>query len=73
MIFLDLLVAALAGVSAAEVFSFAEWVDGIVANPDGGNLSPEEAVAPWKVSVNNTESKGSLPLFCIPREAFELT
>lgn len=67
MLFRSLLVAALAGVSVntAETFSFAEWVEGIIANPDGDNLTPEEAVAAWEASVNNTEGN-DFPLFRIP-------
>ncbi|KAF9877054.1 hypothetical protein CkaCkLH20_05320 [Colletotrichum karsti] len=28
----------------SEPFTFAKWIDGIIANPDGDNLSPEQAV-----------------------------
>ncbi|KAF6827640.1 hypothetical protein CMUS01_08915 [Colletotrichum musicola] len=37
-----------------ELFSFGKWVDGIIANPDGNNLTPEEAVKAWKASINET-------------------
>ncbi|KAF4777954.1 hypothetical protein HER10_EVM0010672 [Colletotrichum scovillei] len=44
---------------AAEVFSFAKWVDGIIANPEGDNLTPSQAVEAWRESVNATESDGT--------------
>ncbi|KAF6832374.1 hypothetical protein CPLU01_06199 [Colletotrichum plurivorum] len=37
-----------------ELFSFGKWVDGIIANPDGDNLTPEEAIEAWKASINET-------------------
>ncbi|KAF6788740.1 hypothetical protein CSOJ01_14953 [Colletotrichum sojae] len=37
-----------------ELFSFGKWVDGIIANPDGDNLTPEEAIEAWKASANET-------------------
>ncbi|KAK1689301.1 hypothetical protein BDP55DRAFT_765601 [Colletotrichum godetiae] len=46
---------------AVEVFSFAKWVDGIIANPEGDNLTPSEAVEAWRESVNATESDGTTP------------
>ncbi|EFQ27390.1 hypothetical protein CGRA01v4_04466 [Colletotrichum graminicola] len=39
-----------------EVFSFSKWVDGIIANPNGDNLTPEEAVEAWHASVNETSA-----------------
>ncbi|WYZ36480.1 hypothetical protein EsH8_XV_000033 [Colletotrichum jinshuiense] len=41
---------------AVEVFSFVKWVDGIIANPNGDNLTPEEAVQAWRKSINATQS-----------------
>jgi hypothetical protein len=37
-----------------EIFSFSQWVEGIIANPDGNNLTPDEAVAAWTASLNTT-------------------
>jgi len=72
MLFTNLLLATLATLSAAEValesspsvgvFSFAEWIEGIIQNPDGDNLTPEEAYAAWELSVNQTELSGRKPL-----------
>ena len=36
------------------IFSFEKWVDGIVANPSGDHLSPEQAIAAYEASVNST-------------------
>ncbi|KAH6634762.1 hypothetical protein B0J18DRAFT_30121 [Chaetomium sp. MPI-SDFR-AT-0129] len=40
---------------ATEVFSFSNWIEGVITNPDGDNLTPEEAVAAWAASVNGTQ------------------
>jgi hypothetical protein len=40
----------------AEIFSFSQWVEGIIANPDGNNLTPDEAVAAWTASLNTTRA-----------------
>ncbi|KAL0943484.1 uncharacterized protein CTRU02_201371 [Colletotrichum truncatum] len=37
-----------------EVFSFAQWIEGIIANPDGDNLTPDEAVEAWRASIDQT-------------------
>lgn len=42
---LTALVAAVPAASSTTPFSFAQWVEDIIANPDGDHLSPEEAVA----------------------------
>ncbi|KAF3801383.1 hypothetical protein GCG54_00005539 [Colletotrichum gloeosporioides] len=42
--------------AAPEVFSFVKWVDGIIANPHGDNLTPEEAVEAYYKSVNASEA-----------------
>ncbi|KAK1980103.1 hypothetical protein LZ30DRAFT_782986 [Colletotrichum cereale] len=42
--------------NAVEVFSFSKWVDAIIANPDGDNLTPEEAVEAWHASLNETSA-----------------
>ncbi|TDZ30026.1 hypothetical protein C8035_v003496 [Colletotrichum spinosum] len=47
---------AAAETDAVEVFSFAKWVDGIISNPDGDNLSPEQAVEAWQASISETSS-----------------
>src|SRR5690554_2258061 len=54
---------------ASEAFSFGKWIDGIIDNPDGDNLTPEEAVAAWSASSNGTSTaSGALdkraPLVC---------
>ncbi|WYZ42694.1 hypothetical protein EsH8_VI_000393 [Colletotrichum jinshuiense] len=41
---------------AVEAFSFVKWVDGIIANPDGDNLTPEEAVEAWSATINATST-----------------
>jgi hypothetical protein len=79
MIFTELFLASLALAPAlalpaaptegdSEVFSFGKWIDGIIANPDGNNLTPEEAVAAWSASSNGTRAAGGLekraPLTC---------
>jgi hypothetical protein len=43
-----------------EIFSFGNWIDGIIANPDGNNLTPDEAVAAWRASSNETHAGGAL-------------
>ncbi|KAJ5006675.1 hypothetical protein K4K48_002842 [Colletotrichum sp. SAR 10_66] len=48
--------AAPAATQAPEIFSFAKWVDGIIANPHGDNLTPEEAVKAYYKSVNASEA-----------------
>ncbi|KAJ0340355.1 hypothetical protein COL154_011048 [Colletotrichum chrysophilum] len=48
--------AAPAATPAPEIFSFAKWVDGIIANPYGDNLTPEEAVEAYYKSVNASEA-----------------
>jgi hypothetical protein len=40
-------------------FSFAEWVEGIIANPQGDHLTPEQAIAAFNASRNNTGSSGT--------------
>jgi hypothetical protein len=65
MIFTDLFLASLALAPAlalpaastegeVEVFSFGKWIDGIIDNPDGDNLTPDEAIAAWTASANGT-------------------
>ncbi|KAF5521232.1 hypothetical protein CGCA056_v006284 [Colletotrichum aenigma] len=48
--------AAPAATPAPEIFSFAKWVDGVIANPHGDNLTPEEAVEAYYKSVNASEA-----------------
>ncbi|KAK1960980.1 hypothetical protein LY78DRAFT_645670 [Colletotrichum sublineola] len=42
--------------ASSSTFSFSKWVDGILANPNGDNLTPEEAVEAWKESLNETSA-----------------
>ena len=37
-------------------FSFADWVDGIIADPDGDHLTPAQAVAAFHAGRNQTLS-----------------
>ncbi|KAJ0314179.1 hypothetical protein Brms1b_007144 [Colletotrichum noveboracense] len=48
--------AAPAATPAPEIFSFAKWVDGMIANPHGVNLTPEEAVEAYYKFVNASEA-----------------
>ncbi|GAB1319156.1 hypothetical protein MFIFM68171_09366 [Madurella fahalii] len=65
IIFIQVLLASLALVPAlalptpqveGEIFSFGKWIEGIIENPDGDNLTPDEAVAAWKASLNGTHA-----------------
>ncbi len=40
---------------AAAFVSFEQWVEDIIANPDGEHLSPDEALAAHEVIMNNTD------------------
>ncbi|KAK1849735.1 hypothetical protein CCHR01_07637 [Colletotrichum chrysophilum] len=51
--------AAPAATPAPEIFSFAKWVDGIIANPYGDNLTPEEAVEAYYKSRNEVPEAAS--------------
>ncbi|KAF9876631.1 hypothetical protein CkaCkLH20_06039 [Colletotrichum karsti] len=42
--------------NVVEAFSFSKWVDGLITNPDGDNLTPEEAVEAWRASINGTHA-----------------
>jgi hypothetical protein len=44
----------------SSTFSFSNWVESIIANPDGDNLSPEQVVEAWQASLNNTQADGAL-------------
>ncbi len=44
--------------STTEPFSFSTWIEGIIADPDGTHLTPEEAVAAKQASVNASTSGG---------------
>ncbi|CAN9454183.1 unnamed protein product [Alternaria alternata] len=41
-------------VAAKAVTSFSEWVDGILENPDGENMTPEEVVVAFKSGQFNS-------------------
>ncbi|CRK24994.1 hypothetical protein BN1708_014097, partial [Verticillium longisporum] len=41
--------------SEAPAFSFEQWVEDIIANPDGKHLSPEEAVDAHLAYINGTD------------------
>jgi hypothetical protein len=44
--------------SAKAVTSFSEWVDGILENPDGDNMTPEEVVDAFKSGQFSTPPSG---------------
>ena len=46
--------------SSPEVFSFSKWIEGIILNPDGDNLTPDAAVEAWRASLNNTQAGKSV-------------
>jgi hypothetical protein len=45
-------------VAAKAVTSFSEWVDGIIENPDGDNMTPEEVVAAFQSGQFSTPPSG---------------
>lgn len=45
-------------VAAKAVTSFAEWVDGILENPDGDNMTPEEVVSAYESGQFSTPPSG---------------
>jgi hypothetical protein len=48
--------------AAKAVTSFSEWVDGILENPDGDNLTPEEVVEAFQSGQFSTPPSGMLTL-----------
>jgi len=40
-------------------FSFAEWVEGIIADPQGNHLTPEQAIAAFNAGLGNATSSGT--------------
>jgi len=44
--------------TAKSSFSFVDWVDGIIANPDGEHLTPEEAVAAFHAAGGSNQAFG---------------
>jgi hypothetical protein len=51
-----------AAVAAKAVTSFSEWVEGILENPDGDNMTPEQVVDAFKsgkFSTPTTPTSGS--------------
>lgn len=49
---LSALVAAIPTTTSPVPFTFVQWVEDILANPEGDHLSPEEAVAAKNASVD---------------------
>ena len=45
--------------SITSTFSFQDWVEGIIANPNGNNLTPAEAVETFYASANATTTSAS--------------
>lgn len=54
---LSALVTAVLTTSSTTPFSFVQWVEDIIANPDGDHLSPEEAVARKAAEVSHSVVK----------------
>jgi hypothetical protein len=48
--------------AAKAVTSFSEWVDGILENPDGDNMTPEEVVDAYKSGQFSTSPSGMLTI-----------
>ncbi|KAF2131490.1 hypothetical protein P153DRAFT_365071 [Dothidotthia symphoricarpi CBS 119687] len=46
--------------AAKAVTSFSEWVDGIIENPDGDNMTPEEVVAAFQSGQFSTPPSAKL-------------
>lgn len=46
--------------AAKAVTSFSEWVDGIIENPDGDNMTPEEVVDAFQSGQFSTPPSGIL-------------
>lgn len=44
--------------AAKAVSSFSEWVDGIIQNPDGDNMTPEEVVDAFNSGQFSTPPSG---------------
>lgn len=65
MLFINpiLAIVAMAGATAAsptslaprEIFSFSNWVESIIVDPQGSHLTPAEAVTAWEASLNDTQ------------------
>jgi hypothetical protein len=55
----SLLALSQAAVAAKAVTSFSEWVDGIIENPDGDNMTPEEVVDAFKSGQFSTSTPPS--------------
>ena len=53
--------------AAKAITSFSEWVDGILEDPNGDNMTPEEVINAFKSGQFNTPSAGTLaiyPIYC---------
>jgi|TARA_R110002003_G_scaffold1122_2_gene22458 hypothetical protein len=48
--------------AAKAVTSFSEWVDSILENPDGDNMTPEEVVDAYKSGQFSTSPSGMLTI-----------
>ena len=46
-------------VAAKAVTSFTEWVDGILENPNGDNMKPEEVIEAYKSGLFNPPPAGT--------------
>lgn len=55
---LSLLALGQAVTSAKAVKSFSEWVDGILENPDGDNMTPEEVIDAFNSGQFSTPPSG---------------
>jgi hypothetical protein len=44
--------------AAKAVTSFSEWVDGVLENPDGDNMTPDEVISAFESGQFNTPPSG---------------
>jgi lipoate-protein ligase A len=53
--------------AAKAVTSFSEWVDGILEDPNGDNMTPEEVIDAFQSGLFSTPPAGTLtayPIYC---------
>lgn len=51
--------------AAKAVTSFSEWVDGILENPDGDNMTPEEVIDAFQSGQFSTAPSGTCTVYPI--------
>lgn len=67
LLILTLSLVAVCQSAAAPRFSFASWVEDIIANPDGNHLSAEEAIAAFYASAPSGGTSRATGLFGLQR------